>query len=272
MLSTCGWTQRHILVIAKSTHSPKSQHIPPPIHHTPTFSPVASQCDTPPYPVHTHTPTPTHHSSAFCSCSTRNLLPSLEMLHYLFIPAAFWGPKPGLTSLLTKHSSLSFLSIRIINQQLKCNKEKTNIPVWPTSLEVTLFFLLPVPAAVCLCLWRMKWFQEHAAAGEASNGLEIKLHQNKQQLRRLSGHRHLPQTGQWKDLICSGLPVTFSSSIKPFTDYPSESREGKQTPTCPLGRGNEEVLAFPQVAERVRWKVNNKMQSQGKSTGQERDK
>lgn len=79
-------------------------------------------------------------------------------------------------------------------------------------------------------------------------------------MRRLSGHRQwlvpdwtasLVESGKWKGSICSELPVTFSSSIKPFTDYPLESREGKQTPACPLGRGKGEVLAFPQVAERV---------------------
>lgn len=116
-----------------------------------------------------------------------------------------------------------------------------------------MFCLLPVPVAVCLCLSGMRWF--HAAAGGTSNGVEIKLHQNKEAVRLQAlapdWTASLVGSGKWKDSIRSGLPVTFSSSIKPFTDYPLESREGKQAPACPLGRGKEEVLAFPQVAEGV---------------------
>jgi len=128
---------------------------------------------------------------------------------------------------------------------------------------------------------------EHAAAGGPSNGLGIKPHQNKQQLRLptigLSVYRHMSQMGQRplqaggqrKDSICSGLlvlhscyrhpesaqvhRVTFSSSIKPFTNYSLESRKGIQTPVSPPGGGKGEVLAFPQIAERARRKVNGTM-------------
>lgn len=109
----------------------------------------------------------------------RNLLPSLEMLPLLFLPAPFWGPKPG----FTHQTQLPFFSQHQNNKPADEMQFKKKIPVWPTSLAVSLLCLLLVPAAVCLCLSRMRWFQEHADAGGASNGLEIKLHQNKQQPR-----------------------------------------------------------------------------------------
>lgn len=134
----------------------------------------------------------------------------------------------------------------------------------------------------------MQWLVEHLM------GLRIKPHQNKQQLR-------LPTTGLSVCSICpasdsipwgqvgkgrsesirapctSFLPpsaqahaVTFSSSVKPFTDYPLESRRGKQTPPSPLGRWKREVLAFPQVAElqtKLTARCNQKVKAQGRSWG-----
>lgn len=107
----------------------------------------------------------------------------------------------------------------------------------------------------------------------ASNGLGIKTHPKKQQrlpTAGLSVYRNVPwmeqhpmqeEGGQRTDWVRSRLPVhhschrhpelaeahtvTFSSSIKPFTDYPLESREGELDRCIPSGWGERRGPGLP---------------------------
>lgn len=120
MLSSSGCTQKHTLVVAKPslsrevyTSHPQSSMHPPSHQQPPSATPLPTQC------THIYPTTPTHHSSAyFCSCSTGACSsPHKCCTSYLFLllsePQTEDAPSP-----LIKHSSFSFLYIRIINQKL----------------------------------------------------------------------------------------------------------------------------------------------------------